>query len=46
MAYWKAQSAKEIRNQLKLRNIPSSGDWMYKKNLLKIVSKLIQDKKW
>ena len=46
MAYWKSQSAKEIRNQLKLRNIPATADWYYKKNLLKVVSKLIKDKKW
>ena len=46
MSYWKSQSAKEIRNQLKLRNVPSDAQWIYKKNLLKIVSNLIKTKKW
>ena len=46
MGYWKSQSANELRNQLKLRKIPSNTYWVTKKGLLKIVSELIKDKKW
>lgn len=46
MSYWKSQSANEIRNQLKLRGVPSSSKWIYKKDLLKIVSDLIKQKDW
>ena len=45
-SYWKQQSAKEIRNQLQLRKIPSTSAWMTKKGLLEIVKKLVQENKW
>jgi len=46
MGYWKNQSANELRNQLKLRKIQATTHWVTKKGLLKVVSELIQDKKW
>jgi len=44
MKYWRQQSANEIKNQLRLRKIPSDAQWFTKKGLLKIVSQLIKDK--
>jgi len=43
-SYWKNQSAKEIRNQLKLRNVPPTSAWMTKKGLLEIVKQLVKQK--
>ena len=46
MSFWKHQSANELRNQLKLRKIPATTQWITKKGLLKIVSDLIKEKHW
>ena len=44
--YWVKQSANELRAQLSLRGIPRSPQWIYKKDLVEIIRKLIKEKKW
>ena len=49
MKYWKEQSANELRNQLKLRDLQKFKDeWAFKnkEQLLDIIKDLIKDKKW
>ena len=49
MKYWKEQSANELRNQLKLRDIQKFKDeWAFKDKtqLLEIIRQLIRDNKW
>ena len=49
MKYWKEQSANEIRNQLKWRDMQKFKDeWAFKsvEQLLEIIQDLIKQNKW